>query len=151
MNLKETFVEAKNKAVSAAKNAKDTIVDTVKEHPGEIMLGVVGLGMIVFPGIHISRCVKENRAFKESVRKLYGSNVTEGNFFAGDSHKLWGMRKNWEEVGKSNFEKVKGLIGELNLNPDESFTLQKIGMGKQKGKIEIFQSLGDGFFHDEII
>lgn len=151
MNLKETFMEAKNKVVSTAKNAKDTIVITVKEHPGEIMLGAIALGMIVIPGIHIGRCMKENRAFNETVQNLYGANVSEGNYFGGDPHKLWGMRKNWEEVGKTNFDKVKEFIGELNLNPDESFTLQKISWGKRKGKVEIFQSLGDGFFHDEII
>ena len=151
MNLNETFVKAKNKTVSVAKNAKDAIVDTVKEHPGEIMLGVLGLTSIVIPGIHIGRCLKENRVFQESVRKLYGSNVTEGNYFAEDPHKLWGMRRNWEEIGKSNFDKAKEFIGELKLTPGESFTLQKVGMGKHKGKIEVFQSLGNGFFHDEII
>ena len=151
MNLKETLTKAKNKAVSAAVNTKDTIITTVKEHPGEIILGVAGLAMIVIPGIHIGKCLKENAAFKQSIQELFGPNVTEGNYFGGNPHKLWGMRKNWEEVGKPNFNKVKELVGELNLNSGESFTLQKVSLGKHKGKVEIFQSLDNGFFHDEII
>lgn len=151
MNLKNKMIEAKNKAVSAAVKAKDTVVDAVMEHPAEIIVGAIGVAMIVIPGVHIARCLSANAAFSKSVQEIYGPNVREGNLLGGNPAKLWGMRENWEEVGKPNFDKVKGLVGELNLAPGEVLELSKISLDKYKGKTEVFQMLDGGFFHDEII
>ena len=151
MKLKETFAKAKYKATSAAVNAKNKVVDTVKAHPGEIIAGAVCVATFVIPGICISRGFKENKAFNTSVRKIYGSTAKEGYVYSGNTHKLWGMSKNWEEVGKPSFDKVKNLVGELNLEPGEYFELQKLGFGKHKGQVEVFHMLDNGFYHDEII
>lgn len=150
MKLKESFVKAKQKATSAAVKAKDKIVDTVKENPVEFIAGAVGVAMMVIPVVSITRYVRGNNAFMKSVQELYGPNVTEGCIFGKDPKKLWGMRKNWEEVGKPNFDKVKKLVGELSLTPGESFELLKFSEGDYAGKVEITQFL-DGFYHDEII
>lgn len=150
MKLKESFVKAKYKATSAAVKAKEKVVDTIKENPVEIIAGAIGVAMIVIPGVSIVRYVKGNRVFAKSVQELYGPRVTEGSIFCKDPNKLWKMRKNWEEVGKPNFDKVKKLVGELNLTPGESFELQKISVGKYAGGVEIIQYVND-FYHDEII
>lgn len=150
MKLKESFVKAKQKATSAAVKAKDKIVDTVKENPVEFIAGAVGVAMMVIPIVSITRYVRGNNAFMKSVQELYGPNVTEGCIFGKDPKKLWGMRKNWEENSKQNFDKVKKLVGELDLTPGESFELQKLSYGKYAGGVEITQFVND-FYHDEII
>ena len=145
----DEVVESEPVQMSKFDRMKIKAKDFVKDNAVGIVCGALGLTYFGFCGLMLYKQYKTNQAFIASVRELYGSNVTEGSIFGGNPAKLWGMRKTWEETGKENFDKLKELVGTLNLAKGEQFTVEKLNGGKHANEIEIFHMLDNGFFHNE--
>ncbi len=157
MNLKEKFVKTKETIIGKAKTAyctaKNATVEFVSEHPGEIITVSALVLYVGYCALRIGSNFRENKRFTEAIQAIDGPNVSEGCILGSDPRKLWEMRREWEENGKGRFDKVKELVETLDIEPGESFTIEKLVGGKHAGEIEIYHmvDLDQGFFHNEYI
>lgn len=110
---------------------------------GIMVLTLAGFGVAVGVQLH------NGKVFENDIKAKYGPKATAGNIFGGNPKKLWGQNQIWEEKYKSNFDSVYDLAKQLNLKPEENFSIEKV---YDDGELvtQVVQFTKDGYYHGNL-